>query len=154
MKEHLWVAITAAGGLVVVIVAVVVILAAASSGGGGQKITPGTLVGSQPLTSGYRLTGKLKSHTADSLVVQITAVGSESGEARNVVLRPGVMQEFDRPAAGTVQVARNNHIISSPAGLHDGDTVTLVGEFTSVVTPPAPAHDGYSFITVEASSKS
>jgi hypothetical protein len=152
IKSHRWIVAASAGGAIVLIVVVAVLVSAITSGGSGQKVAPGTLVGNGPLTSGYRLTGKLKHHTADTIVVDITAVTAASADARNVVLRVGVEQEFDRPADGTVQFARNNSIVSSPAAFHDGDTVTVLGEFTSVNVPPGPAHDGYAFISVEASS--
>jgi len=143
----------AAGGAVVVLILIVVIIAATSSSKSGQTIPPGGIVQSGPLTSGYRLTGLLKKHSADTLTVQIQRVDASAGEARNVVLRPGAEVEFDRPAQGGIAVARNGKVVASPAGLKDGDTVTLVGQFAPVVVPPGPAHDGYAFFGVEATSK-
>jgi hypothetical protein len=70
-----------------------------------------------------------------------------------VVLRPGAQIEFERPADGTVALARNGHEITTTAGIRSGDTVVLVGQFTAVATPPGPARQGYAYIGVEASSK-
>ncbi len=53
---------------------------------------------------------------------------------------------------GTVALSRNRRLVAGPDKLQVGDTVILVGQFTSVVVPPAPPHEGYSFIGVEATS--
>jgi hypothetical protein len=150
IRSHLAVA----GAAAVVIVAVVVVIAVAMSGssGGGRAVPTGSIVGSGPLTSGYRLTGKVVKATPTSLTVRIVSVDYSAGEARNVVLRPGAQIEFVRPADGTVALARNGHEITTTAAIHSGDSVVLVGQFTSVVGPPA-THQGYAFIGVEASSK-
>lgn len=91
--------------------------------------------------------------TAASLTVRLTSLDFSAGEARNVVLRPGAQIDFERPADGAVALARNGHLITTTTAIHNGDTVKLVGQFTSVVVPPGPVHQGYAYIGVEASSK-
>jgi len=125
----------------------------ARSSGGGPSIAPGEIVRTEPLTSGYRVVGKVRKHGAASITVRITRVDSSAGEARNVALIPGKEIVFERPVAGSVTLARNGHLIPSAAGLKDGDTITVVGEFTSVQVPPGAPHDGYSYIGVEATSR-
>ncbi len=153
MREH---AAAAAGAGVVVVVALVVavalIVGAATSGGSGATVPPGSIVQTGPLTTGYRITGKVKARTAATITVQITSVDFAAPQARNIVLFGGQVIEFVEPAQGVVAVARNGHRLNGPADLHVGDKLTLVGEFTSVIIPPAPAHDGYSFFGVEATS--
>lgn len=151
-RAHLAV-VLAAVATVVAVVAVMVAVAVASSGGGGARVAPGSIVGDAPLTSGYRLTGTVLARTVDTIELRITRVDASAGEARNVVLRPGARIEFDRPADGTVALARNGRQVSGPDKLQVGDVVTLVGQFTTVDVPPAPPHPGYAFIGVEASAK-
>jgi hypothetical protein len=134
-----------------VVVVIIVIAAALSSSGGSPKIVPGSLVGTGPLTTGYRLTGTVKQRSAASLTVVITQVEAAGAEARNVELRPGARIEFDRPTDGPVSLARNRHLVSGADQIHVGDTVTVVGQFTSV-TAGGPPHQGYAYIAVEASS--
>ncbi len=137
----------------VILLAVIVALALGGSGSSGPAVAPGSIVGTTPLTSGYRLTGKIIKVTASTILVRITSLDASGGEARNVVLRGGAQIEFERPVDGPVALARNGHEVASPDKLHAGDTVVLVGQFTSVVTPPAPAHQGYAYLGVEATSK-
>ncbi len=152
IRTHLVVVV---GAIAVIVAAVVVLIVVglSGSGAGGPAVAPGSIVGTGPLTSGYRLTGKVVKVSASTVTVQITSVDFSAGEARNVVLRPGAEIEFDRPADGTVALARNGHLITSVATIHKGDTVELVGQFTSVVVPPGPVHQGYAYFGIEASSK-
>jgi hypothetical protein len=140
------------GGVVVLIVIVALVFALSSSSGGSSKIQTGALVGSGPLTTGYRLQGTVKARSADSVTVDITQVDSAASEARNVLLRPGVQIEFDHPRDGPVELARNNHVIATALAIHVGDTVTLVGQFTDVGVPPAPDRQGYAYLAIEAHS--
>ena len=146
----------AAGASVVVlvglVVAVALVVGAASGGSSGATVASGSIVGSGPLTTGYRLSGTVKARTPASVTVSITAVDYAAPQARNVVLFEGQVIQFIQPAQGVVVVARNGHRVTGPADLHLGDKVTLVGEFTSVATPPAKPHDGYAFFGLEASS--
>jgi hypothetical protein len=147
----------AAGASVVVVVgllvAVALVVGATSGGSSGATVASGSIVGSGPLTTGYRLSGTLKARTPASVTLSITAVDYAAPQARNVVLFEGQVIQFIQPAQGVVAVARNGHRVSGPEKLHVGDKVTLVGEFTSVAAPPAPAHDGYSFFGLEAASR-
>jgi hypothetical protein len=145
------VAVVVGGVVAIVVVVVVVIVLVASSGGGSNPIAPGTIVG-RPLTSGYRITGTVKSKSAATITVKVATVDYSSGDARNTVLFPGATVEFDRPAEGSAAIARNGHLVTDASSLHTGDKITLVGEFTSVIVPPGPAHNGYAYIGVEASS--
>ncbi len=145
-------AVLVAVGILAAAIAVLVVVLVVTSSGGGQTITPGTIVG-RPQTSGYRVSGKVTRRTDASVTVLISAVDYSSGDARNTVLFPGNTIEFDRPAEGPTAVARNGHIVATPAALHVGDRLTLVGEFTSVVVPPGRAHDGYAYLGIEAESK-
>jgi len=138
-------------GTVLLVIVVVIVVALTSSSGGGAKIVPGSLVGTGPLTSGYRLTGTVKARTLTSISVDITSVDFAAPEARNVVLRPGVTLEFDRPAQGIVLMARNQRRITGPMNLHTGDTIVLVGQFTYVQVP-GPSQQGYAFFAAEATS--
>jgi len=149
IRAHL-VLVGATAGAVLLVIIVIVIISVASSGGGGAKIVPGSLVGTGPLTSGYRLTGTVKKRADASILVDITSVDFAAPEARNVVLRPGVTIEFDRPAQGIVLMARNQRKVTGPMALHVGDTIVLVGQFTSVQVPPAPVEQGYAFFAFEA----
>ena len=142
-----------AGAALAVVIVVIVIVAVSSGGGSGVSVPPGTYVGSAPLTTGYRVTGKVQVRSAASITLSITRVDFKSGEARNAVLAPGQVVEFDRPAQGLVAIARSGRRVSDASKLHVGDVATLVGQFTSVAVPPAPAHDGYAFFAVEASSR-
>jgi hypothetical protein len=144
------VAVVAGAVVAVVAVIVIAVVIVSSSGGGGSTIAPGTIVG-RPLTSGYRVTGTVKARGTASITVHVTTIDYSSGDARNTVLFPGATVEFDRPADGSAAMARNGHIIPDPSTLHTGDKITVVGEYTSVVVPPGPAHDGYAYIGVEAS---
>jgi hypothetical protein len=149
--------IAAAAGLtvaaVVVLVVLVVVLVSATSGGGSSpSVAPGSIVQNGPLTTGYRVTGRVKARAATSVTVTIAAVDFAAPDARNVVLFPGQVILFEEPAQGVVAIARNGHRINAPSDLHNGDKVTLVGEFTAVGAPPAPAHQGYAFFGVEAST--
>jgi hypothetical protein len=153
VRAHVTLVAGAAAGVVILILVVIIVAMSGSGGGGGSSITPGAIVGTGPLTSGYRISGTVTKVGAASLVVKITALDAESADARNVVLQVGSTMEFDRPAEGAVALARNGHRITTASQVHKGDTVVLVGEFTSVQVPPAPAHDGYAYIGVEASSK-
>lgn len=145
------VVIGAAAALVVIVV-VAVVLAVGSTSGSGPAAAPGSIAGNGPLTTGYRLSGTVKARTATSVTVQISRVDASGGEARNVVLRPGATIEFDKPADGTVALARNGHVVAGLMQLHVGDSVVLVGEFTDVVHPGGPARQGYALIGIEASS--
>jgi hypothetical protein len=140
-----------AGAVGVVVVGVVVVVLIAASSKGSPTIAPGTIVG-RPLTSGYKVSGKVTAHSATSLTVRISAVDYSSGDARNTVLFPGAIVEFDKPTDGVVAIARNNHAVDTAGALHNGDTVTVVGEFTTVVGPTGGSHPGYAFIGIEASS--
>jgi len=140
-------------GAVLLVIIIIIVVVASSSSGGGAKIVPGSLVGTGPLTSGYRITGTVKARTAASISVDITGVDYAAPEARNVVLRPSVTIEFDRPAQGIVLMARNQRKITGPLNLHVGDTIVLVGQFTTVQVPPAPSQQGYAFFAFEATSK-
>jgi hypothetical protein len=153
VKAHLVVMGGATAAVVVVIAIIVAVVVISGSSDQGKAVAPGAIVGTAPLTSGYRLSGKIVKHSAATILVDISRVDSSAGEARNIVIRQGAQIEFDTPADGPVALARNGHEITSPLKLHDGDQISLVGQFTSVVVPPAPAHDGYAFIGVEASSK-
>jgi hypothetical protein len=149
LRAHL-VLLVSAIGVVLLIIIVIVVASLASSGGGGTKIVPGSLVGTGPLTSGYRLTGTVKKRTATTISVDITSVNYAAPEARNVDLRPGVTLVFDQPAQGIVLMARNQKRITGAMGLHVGDTIVLVGQFTSVQGPPG--QQGYAFFAFEATS--
>ena len=149
IRAHL-VLVGATAGAVLLVIIVIIVVSVASSSGGGAKIVPGSLVGTGPLTSGYRLTGTVKKRTAASISVEITSVEFAAPEARNVVLRPGVTIEFDRPAQGIVLMARNQRRITGPMALHVGDTIVLVGQFTSVQVPPGPVQQGYAYFAAEA----
>jgi hypothetical protein len=151
-RAHIAVAAGVTMAVIVAVVVAVIVLVSATSGGSGAAVAPGSIVQSGPLTTGYRITGKVKARSAASITVQIATVEFAAPEARNVVLFGGQVIEFEEPAQGVVVVARNAHRVSGPAKLHNGDKVTLVGQFTSVAVPPAPAHDGYSFFGVEATS--
>jgi hypothetical protein len=142
-----------AAAAVLILLVIVVVLATGGSGNAGPVVAPGSIVGTSPLTSGYRLTGKIVKVTSSTNVVRITSLDASGGEARNVVLRPGAQVEFDRPTDGTVALARNGHEVPAPDKLHAGDTIVLVGQFTTVAVPPGPPHPGYAFIGVEATSK-
>jgi hypothetical protein len=148
-RSHLAIVAGTAAALVVVVVVLVVVLS--SSGGSGPAVVPGAYVQSGPLTSGYRVTGRVKARSAAAVTVTITTIDFAAPEARNVALVPGLVVEFDRPAQGLVNVARNGHRVSGPSALHPGDKVTLVGQFTTVAVPPGPPHDGYAFFGIEAS---
>jgi hypothetical protein len=149
-RAHLRLLAVVAAGLVVVI-ALVIVVALSAGGGGGTKVAPGSLVGTGPLTTGYRLTGTVRQRTPSSLTLSITQIEASGAEARNVVLRPGARVEFDRPVDGPVMLARNGRLVSGADKLHVGDAVTLVGEFTAVTGPGRP-HQGYAYLAVEASS--
>jgi hypothetical protein len=151
VRAHL--AIVGGAAAVAVVFVIVIVLAVGGSSGGGPAVAPGSIVGSGPLTSGYRVTGKVVKAAPASVTLSIVSLDASAGEARNVVLRPGAQIEFDKPADGTVALARNGHEITSAADLRRGDTVVLVGEFTSVATPPGPVHQGYAYIGIEASAK-
>jgi hypothetical protein len=151
IRSHLAVVGGTVAALAVVVI-IVIAVALSGSSGGGRAVPAGSIVGSGPLTSGYRITGKVLKATPTTLLVRIASVDYSAGEARNVVLRPDAEIEFVRPADGTVALARNGHEITSTAGIHNGDTVVLVGQFTSVVGAPGPAHQGYAYIGVEASA--
>ena len=147
--------VAAASGLVVaavvaVVVIIVVIVSAASGGSGSTAVTPGSIVQSGPLTTGYRLSGTVKARTASSVTVTITAVDYAAPEARNVVLFPGQVVMFTQPTEGIVAIARNGHRVTGVGDLHVKDKLTLVGEFTTVGTPPG--HPGYAFYGIEANS--
>ena len=149
--------IAAAAGLAVVaavavVVVIVVVVGATSGGSSSPSVAPGSIVQSGPLTTGYRLTGKLKARSATSVTVTIRTVDYAAPEARNVVLFGGQVIEFDEPSQGVVAIARNGHRVDTPTNLHAGDTVTLVGDFTNV-GPQATSRQGYAFFGIEASSK-
>jgi hypothetical protein len=147
--------VAAAAGLtvaaVVAVVVVIVVLVSATSGGpGAPTVAPGSIVQSGPLTSGYRISGTVKAKAATSVTVTITAVDYAAPEARNVVLFAGQVVTFEQPTQGLVVVARNGHRVTGAAQLHPKDTLTLVGQFTTVGAPPG--HPGYAFFGIEASS--
>jgi len=149
--------VAAAAGLTVaaavaVVVLIVVLVGAASGGGSTPIVAAGSIVQSGPLTTGYRVTGRITARSAASLTVTIATVDFAAPEARNVVLFGGQVIEFEQPAQGVVAIARNGHRVNALTKLHTGDKVTLVGEFTTVGVPPAPAHQGYALFGVEASS--
>ena len=141
--------VSAAVAAIVLIVVIIAAVAGLPSGGGGRVVPAGQLVGTGTLTSGYRLVGKVHARAAHAVTIDITQVEAAAPDARNVILHAGLRQEFDTPATGTVQVARKGRLVSSAAALHVGDMVTLLGQFTSVTVPPAPAHDGYAFFAIE-----
>jgi hypothetical protein len=148
--------VAAAAGLtvaaVVALVVIVILIAGATSGGSGSPtVAPGSIVQNGPLTTGYRISGTVKARTPTSVTVAITTVDFAAPEARNVVLFPGQVIPFEQPTQGVVAVARNGHRINGVGQLHLNDTVTLVGEFTTVGA--APGHQGYAFFGVEAHAK-
>jgi len=149
--------IAAAAGLAVVaavaLVVLVVLLLGATSGGSSPSVAPGSIVQSGPLTTGYRITGRIKARSATSVTVTITTVDYAAPEARNVVLFGGQVIEFDEPSQGVVAIARNGHRVDAPDKLHTGDAVTLVGDFTGVGPPTPASRQGYAFFGIEASSK-
>jgi len=150
LRAHLVLVVSTIGAVLLIII-VIVVVSVASSSGGGTKIVPGSLVGTGPLTSGYRLTGTVKKRTATSISVDITSVDYAAPEARNVDLRPGVPIVFVQPAQGIVLMARNQRRITGAMDLHTGDMITLVGQFTTVQGPPG--QQGYAFFAFEATSK-
>jgi len=152
-RAHVRLVVGLALALIVAVAAVVAALVVAASSGGQRRIAAGDIVGTQPLSSGYRVTGTVRHHGDASVIVRIARVDTAGGEARNVILRPGADIEFDHPSDGTVAVARNNHLVASALSLHDGDAIVLAGQYTSVVVPPAPPHDGYAYFSIEASPK-
>ncbi len=152
IRSHGRLVLIGSGVLLALIAAGVIVAVVASSGGGGTTIQPGTIVGRQ-LTTGYKVSGKVKARSDATVTVQVTSVDYASGDPRNAVFFVGATVEFDRPAEGTTAIARNNHIVATPAALHPGDKATVVGEFTSVLVPPGTAHNGYAFLGIEATSK-
>jgi hypothetical protein len=152
IRSHLALVVGAAA-VVVLAVVVLIVVGLSGSGGGGPTVAPGSIVGSGALTSGYRVTGKVIKVSAASLTVQITSLNFSAGEARNVVFLPGAEIDFERPADGTVVLARNGHLISTTTAIRRGDTAVIVGQFTSVIVPPGPVHQGYAYFGVEATSK-
>jgi len=152
-RDHIAAAVGLAVAAAVVLVVLVVLLIGATSGGSSSpSVAPGSIVQSGPLTTGYRITGKIKARSATSITVTITTVDYAAPEARNVVLFGGQVIEFDEPSQGVVAIARNGHRVDTPANLHTGDAVTLVGDFTSI-GPPASSRQGYAFFGIEATSK-
>ncbi|HZQ56700.1 MAG TPA: hypothetical protein VFA84_01620 [Acidimicrobiales bacterium] len=148
--------VAAAAGLTVaavvaVVVVIIVIVSAASGGSGTPTVAPGSIVEHGPLSSGYRITGTLKAKTAAAATVTITSVDFAAPEARNVVLFAGQVITFEQPTQGVVAVARNGHRVNGVAQLHTNDTLTLVGQFTTVGAPPG--HQGYAFFGIEARTK-
>ena len=65
LRTHLVLVVSAIGAVLLLII-IIVVVSVASSSGGGTKIVPGSLVGTGPLTSGYRLTGTVKKRTASN----------------------------------------------------------------------------------------
>ena len=147
--------VAAAAGItiaaVVALVVIIVLLVSATSGGSSSPaVPPGAIVGSGPLTTGYRLSGTVKTAATASLTVTIGEVDFAAPEARNVVLVPGQVVTFEQPTQGIVVVARDGHRVRGTAQVHAKDKLTLVGQFTTVGAPPG--HQGYAYFGVEATS--